>query len=301
MFAFVVMIFMVCWAPYHIYFIYSYHNPSIARKAYIGHIFLFFYWLAMSNTCVNPIIYYVMNSRFRAYFNKVLCCIPNYLKHSTSRRWSRCASSTSKLSFISRSQSCPVELNTGLNGSISMPPRALRMKHSHTIQPGIRKVDTATNTMSRHAARRVDKQIRSMQSMQSMQSMESAFYYRSSEVLLWFSTKQPVSFSLLDINMLRNWNGRLEPLFTYQMSAKMFIVIVITWSIPANFFTVIVKKAATNGMFLPLQLATEEYLDFKNKHSHCFCNLTLKCMLRYESIFNWHELYTTYVRWKKYI
>ena len=31
MFAFTTVIFMVCWAPYHIYFILSYHYPSITR------------------------------------------------------------------------------------------------------------------------------------------------------------------------------------------------------------------------------------------------------------------------------
>ena len=57
MFALVVLIFVVCWAPYHIYFIYSYHNPSIMKIPYIGHVYLLFYWLAMCQTCVNPIIY----------------------------------------------------------------------------------------------------------------------------------------------------------------------------------------------------------------------------------------------------
>ena len=31
MFALVIIIFVVCWAPYHIYFIYSYHNPQITK------------------------------------------------------------------------------------------------------------------------------------------------------------------------------------------------------------------------------------------------------------------------------
>ena len=61
MFALVVLIFVVCWAPYHIYFIYSYHNPSIMKIPYIGHVYLLFYWLAMCQTCVNPLIYYWMN------------------------------------------------------------------------------------------------------------------------------------------------------------------------------------------------------------------------------------------------
>ena len=185
MFACVVLIFMVCWAPYHIYFIYSYHNPSIARKAYIGHIFLFFYWLAMSNTCVNPIIYYIMNSRFRAYFNKILCCVPNYLKHSASRRWSRASSNSPpiKLSFISKSCSCPGEYGGTIAGEygeyggtigsdIKMPPRAVWMKHSHTLDhcASTRTVDTATNTLPRQG--------------RGHQYLEPSFTFRSSEVLL---------------------------------------------------------------------------------------------------------------------
>ena len=31
MFGLVVVIFVICWAPYHIYFIYSYHDPSITQ------------------------------------------------------------------------------------------------------------------------------------------------------------------------------------------------------------------------------------------------------------------------------
>ena len=86
MFAVVVTIFMVCWAPYHIYFIYSYHDPNITKIPYINHIYLAFYWLAMSNTCVNPIIYYWMNKRFRAYFDMIFFCLPRYLKRATSNR-----------------------------------------------------------------------------------------------------------------------------------------------------------------------------------------------------------------------
>ena len=143
---------MVCWAPYHIYFIYSYHNPSIARKAYIGHIFLFFYWLAMSNTCVNPIIYYVMNSRFRAYFNQVLCCVPCFLKQSTIKTWRRASSSLSKPfpnTTCPYSQSCPVQLNMQcmLADSNHLVPRPSRMKHSHTANPSIRTIDSSTNTV----------------------------------------------------------------------------------------------------------------------------------------------------------
>ncbi|XP_023336238.1 tachykinin-like peptides receptor 86C [Eurytemora carolleeae] len=76
MFAVVISIFMVCWLPYQLYFIFLYYIPSVKYFRYIGDLYLSFYWLAMANSCVNPIIYYWMNSRFREYFNSVLFCLP---------------------------------------------------------------------------------------------------------------------------------------------------------------------------------------------------------------------------------
>jgi len=74
MFGCVITIFCVCWLPYHAYFIYSYYDPAIMGKWYTPNMYLAFYWLAMANSCVNTIIYYWMNKRFRAYFNQILCC-----------------------------------------------------------------------------------------------------------------------------------------------------------------------------------------------------------------------------------
>ena len=48
MFGVVVAIFMVCWAPYHIYFILSFHFPQIARKEWISNVYL-----AVSKYCVH--------------------------------------------------------------------------------------------------------------------------------------------------------------------------------------------------------------------------------------------------------
>ncbi|CAB3368305.1 Hypothetical predicted protein [Cloeon dipterum] len=76
MFLMIVCIFAVCWLPYHGYFIYAYHFREIAASSYVQHLYLAFYWLAMANAMVNPLVYYSMNHRFRAYFRRVVCCAP---------------------------------------------------------------------------------------------------------------------------------------------------------------------------------------------------------------------------------
>lgn len=59
----VVTIFAVCWLPYHVYFIISWHQPAIHTSDYIQELYLAIYWLAMSNSMYNPIIYCWMNKR----------------------------------------------------------------------------------------------------------------------------------------------------------------------------------------------------------------------------------------------
>ena len=133
MFAVMVTIFMVCWAPYHIYFIYSYHDPNITKIPYINHIYLGFYWLAMSNTCVNPIIYYWMNNRFRAYFNTILFCIPRYLTRAASGSWQ--LNDYSSPARIVRSRSCPAESRQNFTSSIPIRSIQLNTSNSSTSRP----------------------------------------------------------------------------------------------------------------------------------------------------------------------
>lgn len=59
----VVVIFAFCWFPYHAYFLYIYHVPEVVHLPYIQHIYLAIYWLAMSNSMYNWIIYCWMNKR----------------------------------------------------------------------------------------------------------------------------------------------------------------------------------------------------------------------------------------------
>lgn len=74
MFISIVVIFGICYLPYHTFYVYSYFNPQISSSTLVPHIFLAIYWLAMANSMVNPIIYYWMNKRFRHYFQRVICC-----------------------------------------------------------------------------------------------------------------------------------------------------------------------------------------------------------------------------------
>ncbi|NP_001127748.1 tachykinin-like peptides receptor 86C [Bombyx mandarina] len=74
MFILVIVIFGICWFPYHGYFIYTHLDSSILYSRYVQHVYLGFYWLAMSNAMVNPIIYYWMNAKFRSYFRMAIMC-----------------------------------------------------------------------------------------------------------------------------------------------------------------------------------------------------------------------------------
>ncbi|CAH2241870.1 jg16258 [Pararge aegeria aegeria] len=70
----VVVIFAVCWLPFHVYFVVTSYYPSVVNYPYIQEIYLGIYWLAMSNSMYNPIIYCWMNSKFRRGFKQFFWC-----------------------------------------------------------------------------------------------------------------------------------------------------------------------------------------------------------------------------------
>ncbi|XP_052748720.1 tachykinin-like peptides receptor 86C isoform X2 [Galleria mellonella] len=74
MFVLVVMVFALCWLPYHAFFVLAYHHHSLTSGPLAQHMYLAFYWLAMANSMFNPLIYYWMSNKFRIYFRVVLCC-----------------------------------------------------------------------------------------------------------------------------------------------------------------------------------------------------------------------------------
>lgn len=58
----VVVIFGICWLPQNIYLVLQ--NVTSMEYEYIQHIYIAIYWLAMSNSMYNPIIYCWMNERY---------------------------------------------------------------------------------------------------------------------------------------------------------------------------------------------------------------------------------------------
>ena len=59
----VVAIFGICWLPQHVFFLVVNQHNSVTRYKHVVHIYLCIYWLAMSNSMYNPIIYCWMNAR----------------------------------------------------------------------------------------------------------------------------------------------------------------------------------------------------------------------------------------------
>uniref|UniRef100_A0A8C6UWZ1 Substance-K receptor n=1 Tax=Neogobius melanostomus TaxID=47308 RepID=A0A8C6UWZ1_9GOBI len=72
----VVTTFALCWLPYHFYFILGTFNAEIYKKWYIQQVYLAIFWLAMSSTMYNPIIYCCLNQRFRAGFRHAFAWCP---------------------------------------------------------------------------------------------------------------------------------------------------------------------------------------------------------------------------------
>ncbi|XP_058552535.1 substance-K receptor [Neofelis nebulosa] len=72
----VVVTFAVCWLPYHFYFILGSFQEDVYYHKFIQQVYLALFWLAMSSTMYNPIIYCCLNHRFRSGFRLAFRCCP---------------------------------------------------------------------------------------------------------------------------------------------------------------------------------------------------------------------------------
>ena len=64
----VVLMFALCWLPFQSYKFLEIHFPRINDYYYINVIWFCMHWLAMSNSCVNPFIYAILNEKFKEEF-----------------------------------------------------------------------------------------------------------------------------------------------------------------------------------------------------------------------------------------
>ncbi|EGT38629.1 hypothetical protein CAEBREN_24504 [Caenorhabditis brenneri] len=76
MLAVVVFIFMIVWFPYNAYYLTLHLVEPIGNKMLSLYIYINIYWLGMSSTVFNPVIYYFMNKRFRVGFHHAFRWLP---------------------------------------------------------------------------------------------------------------------------------------------------------------------------------------------------------------------------------
>ncbi|XP_015590424.1 tachykinin-like peptides receptor 99D [Cephus cinctus] len=113
----VVVIFAVCWLPFHVYFIVTSYLPEITNEPYIQELYLGIYWLAMSNSMYNPIIYCWMNSRFRRGFAQFFSWCP-WVRVAPEPSLSRSEAVTSRYSCTGSPES---HARISRNGTVRIP------------------------------------------------------------------------------------------------------------------------------------------------------------------------------------
>jgi len=67
----VVVIYALCWLPLHCVTLAGDTNPDIWSYRHVQVVWIASHWLAMSNCCYNPFVYFWMSSNFRSAFRRL--------------------------------------------------------------------------------------------------------------------------------------------------------------------------------------------------------------------------------------
>ncbi|XP_055330274.1 neuropeptide CCHamide-1 receptor-like isoform X2 [Paramacrobiotus metropolitanus] len=101
LFLVMVLLFVLCFLPKHIFLIWFYGDPNSMDHYNLGwHIFkLISHCLAYVNSCINPVTLYFLSKVFRRYFNRIMCyacgrCIPGKSADNEEKDWFRRPSHT---------------------------------------------------------------------------------------------------------------------------------------------------------------------------------------------------------------
>ncbi|XP_052829254.1 RYamide receptor [Octopus bimaculoides] len=71
-----VVIYALSWLPLHAITLIGDQYPDIYSEDYMNIVWIAAHWTAMSHSCYNPIVYFSMNSKFRAGFLRIFKCCP---------------------------------------------------------------------------------------------------------------------------------------------------------------------------------------------------------------------------------
>jgi len=67
----VVVIYALCWLPLHTVTLAGDTNPAVWSYRHIQVVWVASHWLAMSNCCYNPFVYFWMSTNFRSAFRRL--------------------------------------------------------------------------------------------------------------------------------------------------------------------------------------------------------------------------------------
>lgn len=120
----VVVIYAVCWLPLHAITLAGDMDPEIYNQPYMNIVWLCAHWLAMSHSCYNPIVYFKMNTKFRAGFHKFFkLCNPRRRKKKNGTIFKR-------VTFDSELRS----VHTSINSSQSVKSCSIATNKSNLCQ-----------------------------------------------------------------------------------------------------------------------------------------------------------------------